>query len=475
MAPAFMRPLSLPHCEGEFPLIPKMNATSASTHALPDALLAAFISFPAPLALLDAQGRTTLVNSRFRSQFSESAPAAAALRTLAQNPDGIWQSIPLAPLEGRNPDAMHLTPPAADTNPGVVRVRAIRAGPRVLLIVEDPDSSATHAELEAMHAHIAELETRASTDHLTGVWNRAHLDQVLEAELVRSMVDRQPLSLILFDIDHFKRINDMHGHAAGDSVLRELVQLARTRLRATDILFRWGGEEFVVLVSSTGYRRAEGIAENLRTTVAGHSFTVAGTVTISLGVAEHNGDEDAHSWFRRMDAALYEAKESGRNRTVVSRRGNSDAWAAEGGASALHLTWQEGYECGDATIDGEHQELFRLANTLIDASLQAKADPKGMNSLLDQFLQHVQRHFADEEAILSRLNYGQLAEHQRAHEGLVRRALTMAARFESGDGSVGELVEFLAQDVVARHLIAVDRAFFPLIARARGQATAIHG
>ncbi len=110
MAPAFMRPLSLPHCEGEFPLISKMNATSASTDALPDALLAAFISFPAPLALLDAQGRTTLVNSRFRSQFSESAPAAAALRTLAQNPDGIWQSIPLAPLEGRNPDAMHLPP-----------------------------------------------------------------------------------------------------------------------------------------------------------------------------------------------------------------------------------------------------------------------------------------------------------------------------------------------------------------------------
>ncbi len=451
-----------------------MNSTATPTHALPDALLAAFIAFPAPLALLDAQGRTTLVNSRFLLRFSAAVPDAATLRALALNPDGIWQSVLLVPRESEDPDATPRKAPAADANPSVVCMRAIRAGARVLLIVEDPDSNTLQAELEAMHTRIAELEMLASTDHLTGAWNRAHLDRVLEAELARSVAGRQPLSLILFDIDHFKRINDTHGHALGDSVLRELVQLARARLRATDVLFRWGGEEFVVLVSSTGYRRAEGIAEKLRASVAAHAFEAVGLVTVSLGVAEHCGDEDAQSWFRRMDAALYQAKESGRNRTVVARRGNSDVWAAEGGVSALHLIWQEGYECGDATIDGEHQELFRLANKLIDASLQAKADPQGMNSLLDRFLEHVQRHFADEEAILSRLNYDHLVEHQRAHAGLLRRALTMAARFESGDGSVGELVEFLAQDVVARHLIAVDRAFFALIAGAKREAPTIH-
>ena len=310
-----------------------------------------------------------------------------------------------------------------------------------------------------------------STDHLTGAWNRAHLERVLESELARSMAGRQPLSLILFDIDHFKNINDSYGHAAGDSVLIELVQLVRSRVRASDLLFRWGGEEFVVLAASVGYRSAERIAEKLRQAVAEHPFETVGAVTVSLGVAEHDGDEDADGWFRRMDEALYEAKRSGRNRCVVARRGNSDAWAAAGGASVLHLVWQEGYECGDPTIDAEHQELYRLANKLIDASLQQPMQAAAMNALLEEFLTQVQRHFADEEAILARLQYHHLVEHKRAHAGLVRRALLMADRFESGDGSVGELVEFLAQDLVARHLNSVDRAFFPLFAGAPRAAT----
>ena len=399
-------------------------------------------------------GRTTLVNSRYLLRFLVAAPDEAALRALAGNPDGVWQGIGLKP---RNDT---LAPPSA---PVEVRMRAIRSGQRVLLIVEDAESRARDEELEALHTRISALETLASTDHLTGAWNRAHLDRVLAMELERSMAARQPLSLILFDIDHFKNVNDTHGHPVGDNVLRELVGLVRAHLRAADLLFRWGGEEFVVLVSSVGYRRAEGIAEKLRAAVAGHVFATVGNVTVSLGVAEHDGDEDAQGWFRRMDEALYAAKDSGRNRTVVARCGNSDRWAAESGASALHLVWQEGYECGDATIDGEHQELFRLANKLIDASLQDETRTAAMSALLAEFLDHVLRHFAHEEAILALLPYDHLVEHKRAHAGLVRRALTMAARFEAGDGSVGELVEFLAQDVVARHLIAVDRTFFPLI------------
>ena len=101
-----------------------MNSTATPTHALPDALLAAFIAFPAPLALLDAQGRTTLVNSRFLLRFSAAVPDAATLRALALNPDGIWQSVLLVPRESEDPDATPRKAPAADANPSAVRTRA---------------------------------------------------------------------------------------------------------------------------------------------------------------------------------------------------------------------------------------------------------------------------------------------------------------------------------------------------------------
>jgi diguanylate cyclase (GGDEF)-like protein/hemerythrin-like metal-binding protein len=418
--------------------------------ALPDVdLREAFMQFPAPLAMLDSAGRITLANLRFLARFPAEGIDAAALEALSRVTDGAWHDFQIG---------------AGDASQPVLRVRSIRTAQRVLVIVDETQEGSHPGDAEALRARIADLEKRAATDHLTGAWNRAHLDSVLETELARSMAGRQPLSLILFDIDHFKNVNDTYGHAVGDSVLRELVQLARTKVRASDLLFRWGGEEFVVLATSVGYRGAERIAESLRQAVAGHSFDSVGAVTISLGVAEHDGDEDPASWFRRMDAALYEAKRTGRNRCVVVRCGNSDKWVADAGGSALHLVWQEAYECGDPTIDAEHRELFILANKLIDASVREEEASAGVMATLDELIAHVQRHFADEEAILERLHYDHLIEHRRAHAGLLRRAGALRERVLSGAAHLGEVVEFLAQDVVARHLIAVDRAFFHLFA-----------
>jgi diguanylate cyclase (GGDEF)-like protein/hemerythrin-like metal-binding protein len=411
-----------------------------------------FMAFPLPLALLGAEGRPELVNAKFLDRYGVGGPDVAGLRTLAQDPERGWRDVSLSP-EGAGKQR--------------VRARAIRMHHRTLLIVDEPSGGSRGGELEALRARVGDLERLAATDHLTGAWNRAHLDRVIEPELARSQANRLPLSLILFDIDHFKNINDSFGHATGDAVLRELVRLVRSRTRPTDVLFRWGGEEFVVLVASAGYRHAAGVAETLRSAVAGHVFEGAGKVTVSLGVAEHNGDEDIAAWFRRLDEALYEAKRSGRDRVVVARLGNSDAWAAAGGGSALHLVWQEGYECGDPTIDAEHQELFRLANSLIDRSLRENEDPLAISAALEELLAHVQRHFADEEAILARLGYDQLPEHRRAHAGLLRRALAMAARLDAGELRLGAIVEFVAQDVIARHLMVVDRAFFPLFEKPR--------
>lgn len=323
-------------------------------------------------------------------------------------------------------------------------------------------------ELLRHRQRIAELERCAASDALTGLWNRAHFERLLEAERERSLRYRQPVSLILFDIDHFKQVNDRHGHQAGDAVLREVALLAQSAVRAADALFRWGGEEFAILAPSTGHRGAWRLAETLRQRIAMQAFPCVGALTVSIGVAEHLEAESASAWFRRADAMLYEAKHGGRNQVRTDARGNSDAWAAAQGPAALHLVWQEGYECGEPDIDAEHRELFGLANALIDAALAASDGDGGAARAFDRLLDHVAAHFAHEEALLAQYGFAQLDAHRRAHAGLLGRARTLRQEWQDGRAGLGPIVEFLAGEVVARHLFRADREFFPLFAREAG-------
>ncbi|CAG0986287.1 Diguanylate cyclase DgcM [Burkholderiales bacterium] len=312
---------------------------------------------------------------------------------------------------------------------------------------------------------LARLERSAAMDPLTGLWNRKHFDQVLETEIDRSLRHRQPVSLILFDLDAFKLINDRFGHPAGDAVLREMAQLASGLIRSSDALFRWGGEEFVVLASATGHRSASRQAENLRTAIAAHGFPAVGQLTVSLGVAEHLGEESAAEWFQRADAMLYAAKRGGRNRVRVDTRGNSDQWASTQASSALHLNWQEGYESGEPTIDREHHELFDLANELLDTFLSGEETFARIAPVFDRLMQHVAAHFADEELILERHGYAKLEAHRRLHARLLQRAQGLRGAFQAGEAHLGGVVEFVAGEVVARHLFRADREFFALFAR----------
>jgi diguanylate cyclase (GGDEF)-like protein/hemerythrin-like metal-binding protein len=268
----------------------------------------------------------------------------------------------------------------------------------------------------------------------------------------------------MLDIDHFKRINDTFGHQAGDVVLQQLVQFLREMVRSGDLLFRWGGEEFVILTFSTGHRNARLFAESLRRKIAAHAFPDVGRLTVSIGVAEYLSSESAAEWFHRADEALYRAKQSGRNRVVVDSRGNSDAWGASD-LSVLHLAWQEAYECGDATIDGQHRQLFDLANVLIEASLEQQKKPQVVHAALENLLSHVARHFADEEALLERHEYARLLPHKAAHARLLEKAAMLEQAARSGNVSLGELVNFIVGDVVAHHLFTMDRDFYPLFAQ----------
>lgn len=162
-----------------------------------------------------------------------------------------------------------------------------------------------------------ELERLSITDKLTGVFNRVKFDKVLETEIQRSVRFQQPFSIIMLDIDHFKQVNDIHGHQAGDTVLTEIAKLLQANTRETDILGRWGGEEFMIICPQTDINGSLGLAKNLCRIIEGHSFPIVQHKTASFGVTAYQPGDLAESLVARADAALYAAKHNGRNQVKV--------------------------------------------------------------------------------------------------------------------------------------------------------------
>jgi len=160
------------------------------------------------------------------------------------------------------------------------------------------------------------LTTQAQTDALTGTVNRRGLMQHLDAMHAPSRQGSDAYVVLMVDVDHFKAVNDEHGHAGGDAVLKRVAQGLRDGLRAGDVVARWGGEEFCVLLPHMRLAEAHALAERLTSQIAA---TGTPRVTISIGVAEaHAQLEDSDGVIRRADAALYRAKEAGRNRVVIA-------------------------------------------------------------------------------------------------------------------------------------------------------------
>ncbi|WP_445157250.1 sensor domain-containing diguanylate cyclase [Halomonas sp. E14] len=164
----------------------------------------------------------------------------------------------------------------------------------------------------------AELEHLAGHDSLTGAVNRNRFLGVLRRERERARRHGGTISLVMFDIDHFKRVNDTFGHSVGDDVLRQLVTLCGAMLREVDVLARWGGEEFMLLLPETSLGGAEALAERLRRAIEVSDFAPVERLTCSFGVAELMAQEAESACFLRLDAALYQAKASGRNRTCLA-------------------------------------------------------------------------------------------------------------------------------------------------------------
>jgi len=153
----------------------------------------------------------------------------------------------------------------------------------------------------------------ATKDPLTGAGNRRALETKMGNVVNVFKRTKVPVSMLLIDLDHFKQVNDKHGHAAGDAILRSITEIVNLRIRVTDSLYRIGGEEFVVILDGQDLHRAAHLAEQLRTLIEANELVPDHSVTISVGVAELKDGESGYDWLHRADSALYRAKRSGRN------------------------------------------------------------------------------------------------------------------------------------------------------------------
>lgn len=189
------------------------------------------------------------------------------------------------------------------------------------------------AGVERAHTHerFTALSRLALTDPVTGLTNRRGGEEALAREVARARRSGSPLSLVLFDIDHFKSINDQAGHAVGDRVLRGISDILSASQRGSDLAMRWGGEEFLVLLPDVGLSGARTFAERVREHVQNLVVADAGRITISAGVAELRLDEDASAALGRADANLYRAKAAGRNRVEWDENDSIDqpVWLRE--------------------------------------------------------------------------------------------------------------------------------------------------
>ena len=182
------------------------------------------------------------------------------------------------------------------------------------------------ADIQKREDRARQLQHMATTDRLTGAFNRLKWEEDFEREVARVGRGHDDLSMVIFDIDHFKQVNDTYGHDTGDHVLIEVVKTVRENIRETDGFYRIGGEEFTLLTPATMIDQALVLANKIRSSIEQHSFKTVGQITVSMGCAQFWGlSDDGAKMFKRADQALYRAKESGRNKVCVEAEEIVDA------------------------------------------------------------------------------------------------------------------------------------------------------
>jgi diguanylate cyclase (GGDEF)-like protein/PAS domain S-box-containing protein len=257
---------------------------------------------PCPVIELDPAGKVSYLNPAAERLFPELSALGLAHPLLHCSVEQI-DALRQGQLQGETVDEVTIDEVTYELNISYVQdVRLIRIYVR--------DITQRKRDEEAIYL-------LATTDSLTGIANRREFIAVLAREVDHAKRYSTPMALAMYDLDYFKRVNDTFGHDVGDYVLQTVTRLVTENIRATDIVARWGGEEFMVLMPQSDIRSARNTAEKLRLAIAGHHFDTVNKLTVSFGVTAFEPQDDLKSLLKRVDDALYQAKNKGRNRVEI--------------------------------------------------------------------------------------------------------------------------------------------------------------
>ncbi|MDP5238855.1 diguanylate cyclase [Uliginosibacterium sp. 31-16] len=320
------------------------------------------------------------------------------------------------------------------------------------------------SNITARHELELQLRRQSETDALTGLCNRRHFEQVAATECERAQRYGHPISLLIFDVDHFKSINDGCGHEIGDRVLQQVALAVKGCTRDSDLLTRWGGDEFTVLMPHADIEHATEAAEKIRSAIARELFVDGLQISVSIGAAQWQvSRESVELALAKADEALYRAKALGRNRAEIHYPEVRDV---DGNAElrVVRLLWRRHFESGHGLIDAQHRQLFESVDQL--QSLLADPAAVSLEQLrfaVDRLMADVTSHFTSEEQVLGALAWPGLAAHQADHQRLLGEVAARRAALEQTPeaGHALRLARFVVVEVVANHMLQADRQFYP--------------
>jgi diguanylate cyclase (GGDEF)-like protein/hemerythrin-like metal-binding protein len=318
--------------------------------------------------------------------------------------------------------------------------------------------AAQHRELEEK---TEVLEYLAFCDPMTSLCNRRRGEELIKQEISSMRRYGHESCIILIDIDHFKYFNDTYGHPFGDGVIKEITFLLKKSVRESDMVSRWGGEEFLILLTHVSITEAIDIAEKLRKIIEERIIVVNAKVintTISIGVAQIKPDRNdaLEIAYKEADRALYKAKEEGRNRVAIATEDDKTAIAS------VHIEWRRDWESGNAEIDDQHKILLELGNALIHMGLSGVEQEKILIQL-HLFINHMKKHFSYEEEVLKAANYPDTQKHAQIHEGLVEETLDFRNAYFKGEIKSTAFFSFIIDKVIIGHMLQDDVQAFPYL------------
>ena len=310
----------------------------------------------------------------------------------------------------------------------------------------------------------AEMKHLATHDPLTGLANRDLLKRRLHSSIEFASETHQKLALLFIDLDRFKPINDTHGHDAGDAVLKTISQRLRDALRESDLVSRWGGDEFIVILENVNESATiERIARKLVAAIS-QPITLSDQVEISLScslgivVYPDHGDH-IDDLINKSDQMMYKAKKQGSGSIIFFA-----PLIPQSGNSLLRLVWRRDLESGLSVIDQEHKELFELANqlltTIVAGRFTADTDP-----CLARLLAHTKSHFKHEISTLMRMQYPDVVGHDLLHKQLLHKAEELQARYLDGELDALVLIHFIVYEIVDQHIMVEDKKWFDFVYR----------